>query len=249
MRTMIDLSEFQVPQENSEEELVLCIPSTGTLVEYEGFMSFQDMPYLFTWFLEMIKNNGAFLPRSEVENNEMFKQVVVYGVPQTKVNKNHFFYYTRRFSTQSEERLHNKIGFIGGHVNSEDFFSILPKKYEKNGSEVPKNSTNGFIPVMELIDTAMKREINEELVFKVETMYPIGLLNLYDTNVDRVHIGFVYSIKGMLIDVREKDKMEIVTVPYVELSKWKRDHDEELENWAKKVSSFIIKKVNAGVWY
>lgn len=101
------------------EEHVLVIPATqlSLLGEFSGFRAFDRQA------LEALLNPDfmEFRPRSSVEEDPNFKQLIPYAILQAIVGgQKQLFQYTRG-KGQGEKRLHAKrsIG-IGGHISRED---------------------------------------------------------------------------------------------------------------------------------
>ena len=130
---------------------------------------------------QTIRDNALFLPRSLMETDERYKQIIPYLV-FTHGNK---LFLMQRSPKASESRLANKYSLgIGGHVNKED---------------------------IENCDIAAwgKREFEEEIDYKgkILSMLPIGILN-DDTNaVGRVHAGIVYLLHGDSDEIAVKSEL------------------------------------------
>lgn len=110
-----------------------------------------------------------FRPRSEVESDPSFKQIIPYVVFRCG---DLLFNYTRG-KTQGEARLHSlrSIG-VGGHVDEED----------ADG----RNTAEAY-------DLALRREIAEEVdVRSAGALQRIGLINDDSTPVGQVHLGVVH---------------------------------------------------------
>lgn len=155
----------------TEEEHVLVIPASrlALLGTFSGFRPFCPDA------LDALLNPEymEFRPRSTVEDDPSFKQLIPYAILQADVDgQTNLFQYTRG-QGQGEKRLHAKrsIG-IGGHISRED----------AQGAD--------------LYRSGMERELSEELI--VESAYDEELVGfIYDDTspVGRVHLGVVHLLK------------------------------------------------------
>ena len=153
------------------EEHVLVIPASrlSLLGEFSGFRPFHqpDLDALLNpEFME-------FRPRSTVEEDPSFKQLIPYAILQADVDGvTKLFQYTRG-KGQGEKRLHalRSIG-IGGHISREDADNA------------------------DLYRSGMLRELTEETI--IEAAYDEELVGfIYDDTsaVGRVHLGVVHLLK------------------------------------------------------
>ncbi len=149
------------------DERVLVVPSTqlDRLGRFQGFSPEVDLYLNGLLIPELIQ----FLPRSKVEDDPSWKQIIPYVIFRCRDS---VFSYTRG-KAQGEARLHRlrSLG-VGGHVSLED-------------AEGRKS--------LEAYESAMRREIDEE----VEIRSPghvcrVGLINDDATPVGQVHLGVVH---------------------------------------------------------
>ena len=138
--------------------------------------------------LKKIVQNGLFLRRSELEEEDSFKQVIPYAIISNKDS----FYLFRRSSGQTEKRLHNKFSLgVGGHMNPNNFME-------------PKD---------QYLTDELKRELFEEVKLLngcfLEDIEFIGFINDDTIPVGRVHIGLLYNIhvSNKEVYINETDKM------------------------------------------
>lgn len=153
------------------EEHVLVIPAArlSLLGDFSGFRPFHqpDLDALLNpEFME-------FRPRSTVEEDPTFKQLIPYAILQAEVEGvKKVFQYTRG-KGQGEKRLHAKLSIgIGGHISRED-------------------ADND-----DLYRSGMLRELTEETI--IEAAYDEQLVGfIYDDTspVGRVHLGVVHLLK------------------------------------------------------
>lgn len=152
------------------EEHVLVIPESrlSLLGDFSGFRPFHqpDLDALLNpEFME-------FRPRSTVEEDPTFKQLIPYAILQAEVDGvKKIFQYTRG-KGQGEKRLHAKLSIgIGGHISREDADSN------------------------DLYRSGMMRELTEETI--IEAPYEEQLVGfIYDDTsaVGRVHLGVVHLL-------------------------------------------------------
>ena len=105
------------------------------------------------------------------EEDTNYKQIIPYTILS---HKNKIFCY-QRTPKGTENRLHNKYSLgIGGHINKAD---------EKDKTKI--------------IETAMKRELNEEIQLEgnFDSKIIIGYINKETGIVEKVHFAIVYLIK------------------------------------------------------
>lgn len=139
------------------------------------------------------KDIARFIYREFAEKDENWRQIIPYCIVSDETS----VLMVRRTKKQGEERLHNKTSIgIGGHINPCDAFNY------------------SF-----LIDTALERELSEELDWWGVEHYPepIGYIKVNDTAVDRVHFGLVYMVHIMSGKpaIKEDDKMkDVLWVPF-----------------------------------
>jgi predicted NUDIX family phosphoesterase len=127
--------------------------------------------------LAVLPGHGLFLPRSEVEHDPSYKQVVPYVVVRRGVEVLMY----RRSPAGGEDRLHGawSIG-IGGHVETRDISPVSPKDHRH------------------AIWQAAAREVYEETGLVSYRMPGLrlwvdGVVNDEETDVGRCHVGIVYE--------------------------------------------------------
>jgi len=138
------------------------------------------------YYLDLIKKNYQFRRRGDVETDPSWQQIIPYIVFS---HKDKFFIY-KYLGGAGEQRLHDtyQIG-VAGHINQVDV----------NGGDV--------------LEEGMMREWNEEVDYRGNFLEKklIGLLNDEQSgDVEKVHLGLVYSFVGdsAEISIKEKEKME-----------------------------------------
>jgi predicted NUDIX family phosphoesterase len=136
--------------------------------------------------------NTSYRPRSEVEKDPSFKQLIPYVIFRhvDASGTTTLFQYTRG-KGQGEGRLHSKrsVG-IGGHISSVDA--------EGNGNGNPYQE-------------GMRRELEEEVAIDSPyTAQGVGMINDDETDVGRVHLGVVYlfDVAQPAVKPRESEIIE-----------------------------------------
>lgn len=152
------------------DEEVLVIPE-GRMELLGGFKGFR--PFCEDAFQALLNPEFMqFRPRSQVEEDPSFKQLIPYVILQCEVDgATQVFQYTRG-KGQGEKRLHalRSVG-IGGHISREDAAGD------------------------DLYRSGMQRELTEETI--IESAYSEQLVGfIYDDSspVGRVHLGVVHRL-------------------------------------------------------
>lgn len=161
--------------------------------------------------------NSRFRPRSRVEQDPEFKQLIPYVLIQKGDRWLHYV----RGKTSGEKRLVHmgSIG-IGGHINPED--------------------ESLFQRGREFYEAALQRELSEEL--SLDGMFPtrpLGLLNDDSTPVGRVHLGIVHLCR---LDNREVTRREgcITDLRFLTLKQLLRRRP-KLETWSQLCLDYLLK--------
>ncbi len=132
---------------------------------------------------DLIAQRGAFQPRSAMEVDAAWKQVIPYPV----LRDGNGWFLMKRTNAGGDKRLHDRYSIgVGGHVNPAD------------------GGLDGDL------GGALAREWHEEL--RVDFMPDfrfVGLLNDDSTPVGAVHLGLVYvgDAEGRSVAIRETDKL------------------------------------------
>jgi predicted NUDIX family phosphoesterase len=166
------------------DELVLVVPTAAVIAQLGAGETWHGIrPAGEGDLAALIRRDGAFRPRSAMEADPAWKQVIPYPV----LRDGDAWYLMRRTKAGSDARLHDRFSIgVGGHVNPED------------------GGLDGDL------GTALRREWHEELVvdFVPEFRF-VGLLNDDTTSVGQVHLGLVYEgdAAGRPVAIRETDKL------------------------------------------
>jgi predicted NUDIX family phosphoesterase len=153
------------PQTHIERVLVVPASELDRLGRFQGFSSEAER-YLRAL---VAPEHARFLPRSEVEDDPGFKQIIPYVIFRSGEA---VFCYTRGKS-QGESRLHclRSLG-VGGHVAEADA---------------------GGAPTLDAYELALRRELAEEVeINSPGSIRRIGLINDDSNAVGQVHLGVVH---------------------------------------------------------
>jgi predicted NUDIX family phosphoesterase len=152
---------------------------------------------------KVIREQSFFMPRSEVEEDPTYQQVIPYVV----FRHGDRYLLTRRLKASSEKRLRQQYSLgVGGHINPGDL---------EQGD-----------PVMD----GLRREFEEEVVYSGEVNATLlGLINDDSSPVSKVHLALAFLVDGSSpeIQIRETEKLagELLTLDemrmyYLEMESW-----------------------------
>ena len=159
------------------DELVFVVPR-AVVMGSQGWHGVRDLAL--DSFLETIGAAGRYEPRSVMEQDPAFKQVIPYLV----LRDGRRYFLMRRTRAGGDARLHDlySIG-VGGHLNPGDggLLAGLRREWEEELDA-------GFLPEFRMV----------------------GLLNDDTTDVGRVHLGAVFEADaiGREVAIRETHKLE-----------------------------------------
>ena len=176
------MAQVNTQQQNnlqSHDEQILVVPREHIFTNNEAWHGLKDVD--FDQYLQIINDKKQFLPRSIMETDPMYKQIIPYLV-YTHEGK---YFLMQRKSDASEARLRNKLTLgIGGHIRQEDM-------------------TEGSLFAWAL------REFHEEVHYSGNiTVKPLGILNDDSNDVGKVHIGFVFLLQGDSADIAVKSELK-----------------------------------------
>ncbi|HEV2140308.1 MAG TPA: NUDIX hydrolase [Candidatus Dormibacteraeota bacterium] len=151
----------------------------------------------------VIRERHFFKPRSEVENDSSFQQIIPYVV----FRHDDRYLLTHRLRASSEKRLRKQYSLgVGGHINPGDL--------------------EGGDPILD----GLKREWSEEVIYEGRfEARMLGLLNEDSSPVSKVHLGVVFLVDGDTPDIRirETEKLagELMTLDemrmyYLAMESW-----------------------------
>ena len=153
----------------------------------------------------VIKKHQEFHPRSLMETDPTYKQIIPYLV----FMHDERYFLMQRQAQASEQRLKNKYSLgIGGHIRQEDITST------------------------DIMGWA-EREFNEEVHYEgTYTVSPLGILNDDSNPVGQVHIGLVLLIEGHSAAISIKSELKSGELYTVEECKKFYPH---MEAWSQMV--------------
>lgn len=160
-------------------------------------------------FINLIYAQQEFKPRSAMELDPTYKQIIPYMIFQSE---DRYFLMQRR-ATASEKRLQNKYSLgIGGHVRQEDVVGA------------------------NLMDWA-RREFHEEIAYNGNlNVTTLGILNDDTNEVGRVHLGLVLLLQGDSSEIAIKS--ELKSGQLLTLGECATYYD-QLESWSQCVLTLL----------
>ena len=166
----------------------------------------------FDHYMHIINHKKEFHPRSLMENDPTYKQIIPYLI---FTHDNKFFLMQRR-ATASESRLQNKVTLgIGGHVRQED---------------IKENSLFAWAT----------REFHEEVNYIGNvSVKPVGILNDDTDDVGKVHIGFVLLLTGDSPNISIKSELKSGTLVSLQECIEQKNC---MESWSQFVVDFLIQQ-------
>lgn len=176
---MVQVNNAQQQSISTHDEQILVVKRSHLFPDDGAWHGLRKVD--FEHYMHIIDHKKEFHPRSVMENDPAYKQIIPYLVFQ---HDNTFFLMQRR-STASEERLRNKLTLgIGGHIRKED---------------MTHNS----------IFSWATREFHEEVDYAgTFTIQPIGIINDDSNDVGKVHIGFVFLLTGNIANITVKSELK-----------------------------------------
>lgn len=162
--------------------------------------------------LDIIQNKYSFLPRSQVEQDTSWQQIIPYQVFTTGTH----YYVGQKLAGSSERRLHYKYMLgVGGHIN-------------------PQDAGNGNI-----LEAGIQREWSEEIAYQGKLQRTlIGLLKDHNNAVSQVHLALVYLVRGSsdYIHTIEPEKMQGKLYSLTEIGQLY----DELDSWGQIVYQYLL---------
>lgn len=203
------------------DELILVVPREQLFFNSEAWHGLKEVD--FEQYLNIINDKKEFLPRSVMETDFGYKQIIPYLV-YTYQGK---YFLMQRKSDASEARLRNKLTLgIGGHIRQEDmepYYAEASKGLEKGNS---------------LFAWAL-REFHEEVEYAGNvSVKPLGILNDDSNDVGKVHIGFVFLLQGDSADIAIKSELKSGALMSLDECSAQK---ECMETWSQFVVDFLEK--------
>lgn len=191
----------------THDEAILVIKRTDIFAHHPAWHGLQQEPLKDV--MHMITSKKEFLPRSVMETDPQYKQIIPYLI----FNHADHYFLMQRQAKASEQRLKNKFTLgIGGHIRQEDM-----------------NTDSIF-------DWAT-REFHEEVSYNGSIeIQTLGVLNDDSNAVGQVHLGLVLLLKGDSPYISVKS--ELKSGDMVSLEKI-GDYYERLEGWSQMVYDLL----------
>ncbi|MGB8467675.1 MAG: hypothetical protein WCE21_01605 [Candidatus Babeliales bacterium] len=166
----------------------------------------------FAHYLSLIKAKKEFLPRSLMELDPHYKQIIPYLI----FTHNNRYFLMQRTAQATETRLQNKYSLgIGGHIRQED------------------------MQTDSLFDWAL-REFHEEVSYAGNvTIEPLGILNDDSNEVGKVHIGFVFLLHGDSDAIAVKSELKSGTLLTIDELK---PYFASMETWTQIAFEHVLAK-------
>lgn len=214
---MAQINIQQQPIIQKHDEQILVVKREHLFADTAAWHGLKEVD--FEQYLNIINDKKEFLPRSIMETDPTYKQIIPYLV----FKHNDTYFLMQRRSDSSETRLRNKLTLgIGGHIRQEDM-SLLRQGFEGQAS----NS---------LFAWAL-REFHEEVDYAgTLNVKPLGILNDDSDDVGKVHIGFVLLLEGDSSNITIKSELKSGTL--VPLSECVAQHA-SMESWSQFVVNFL----------
>lgn len=222
---MIDVAKLtgvEMASDDPQAESVLCIPShvLDSVGRFQGYCNNFDT---IRDILDPSNSTYSFRPRSEVEQDPSFKQIITYTVIQFgSIKKDALYFSYTRGKSGGEDRIKKKLSLgIGGHVSE----SILSHPI----AFVPYKS-NTWITRFK---AEAKREIDEEVSYKSSNplIYLAGMINDDSDPVGQVHLGLVYVF--LCNDPYVKPKESSISDGSMITANQVRQNRELYESWSR----------------
>lgn len=176
-------------------------------------------------YLDCIRTHHTFRPRSLMETDPTYKQIIPYIV-FTGDNK---YFLMQRKALASEQRLRNKMSLgIGGHLRAEDI--RLPDHAVSPNVSGSHDSTSAT--ELDLFAWA-RREFHEEVLYDGNfDIRFFGIINDDSDDVGKVHVGLVLILTGTSPQISIKSEHKSGSL--VSLNECSLIYD-NLESWSKLV--------------
>ena len=193
---------------HKQDEYILVV-KRNNLFPHGAWNGFKQVD--FENYLKIIHDTKEFLPRSLMEDDPTYKQIIPYLVFK---HEDRYFLMQRK-KKASEKRLQSKYSFgIGGHIRQEDL----------SGKTIFDWS---------------QREFDEEVNYQGKlSIEPLGIINDDSNAVGSVHLGFVFLLEGNSDKISVKSELESGTLLTLqECSAFV----ESMETWSRFVYSYLQK--------
>lgn len=162
--------------------------------------------------LDLINKYGEYRPRSEMEEDDSFQQII----PQIILQVEDKFFIHRIPQTGSESRLHDLWPILlGGHV-------------EKSDLSIEAASEREF-----------EEEINYK--GKILKKVFLGIVKLHDNPVNKVHTGLVWLFIGDTEDFEPTEDHGLADGQFMTLGEIEKYKD-KMTYWSREVYKYLLNK-------
>ena len=187
------------------DEQVLVVPNTDLADIQEGFSRIMIAK------INAIGKNAFFMERSVAEHDPFYRQVIPYCL--ITVDGKWFTY--QRACKETEKRLDGMVSVgVGGHINEVD---------------------DSLADFYDTICNCAYREINEEVFGGfIKQLYPVGVIKISKTEVDKVHFGIVLGIVSVDYGVIPKETDRLKRLGFYDPGAVLKNYT-NIENWSKLV--------------
>ena len=205
------MSQSIIKQHNesliTHDEHILVVKRENLFPENDTWTGLKEVN--FNEYLHIINEKKEFNPRSLMETDPTYKQIIPYLVFEYDQK----YFLMQRRSTASETRLASKLTLgIGGHIRQED---------------MQDNS---------LFSWAL-REFHEEVEYSgALAVKPLGILNDDSNDVGKVHVGFVFLLTGDSEEISVKSELKSGVLTSLSDCVAQRDC---MESWSQFVIDFL----------
>lgn len=214
--------EKQLPQSNYDEQIL--VVKRSHLFPHGSWNGLKKES--FATYLTIIQKHHEFLPRTLMEQDPTYKQIIPYLV----FTHNERYFLMERQAKSSEQRLKSKLSLgIGGHIRKEDLYAEACRAGEHEQAKGSMEGTDIF--------NWARREFHEEVQYQGDfTITPLGILNDDSNDVGKVHLGFVFLLHGTSPQISVKSELRSGTLVSLEECLLVQ---ERMETWSQMALPFL----------
>lgn len=210
---MVQSTQIQ-PAVPLHDEYILVVKRSHLFSQEPAWQGIQQVD--FGAYLELIQKHQEFLPRSLMESDPTYKQIIPYLIFCYQDT----YFLMQRSAHATEQRLRNKTTLgIGGHIRQEDMLL----------------STS----IMDWATREFHEEVSYDGTLDIE---PLGIINDDSNPVGQVHLGFALLLKGSHNNIAIKDELASGTLLTLQEC---QTHLPTLESWSKLVLDLLLARHSA----
>lgn len=185
--------------------------------------------------LKTISTKYKFLPRSQVEEDARWQQIIPYLIFEA----NGKIFLMKRKAEHTDKRLASMYSIgVGGHINKSDV-KELPRQISRQAKS-QRVQGGKEDRILNWARREFEEEINYEGKYKAEFL---GLINDDSNDVGLVHLGLVIHLIGDLSVISVKDEHKSgKLLSLLEVSKRYRN----METWSRIVYDFLKERTRMG---